>query len=346
MKACLLRGVRDLSVIDLPEPQPAAGEVLVRLTAGGICGSDLHYFTEGGAGDFRLREPLVPGHEGAGEIVALGPGVTGLRPGDRVAVNPSHPCGRCEPCRGGSRQLCTQVRFFGSGARFPHVQGLFAELFVADAGNCLPIPDRLPARAAACAEPLAVALHAVDRAGALAGRAVFIAGSGPIGVLLAAAARLAGAARVCVTDLFDEPLAVARAMGASETVNVRTQPDRLREFAAGRGTFHAAFEASGHPAGLASALTVTAPGGTIVQVGMLPHGDSPAPLNQLVAKELRLVGTFRFDREYAAAVEALASGRLDVAPLLTHEFTFAEAVRAFETAADKRRAMKVSLRPA
>lgn len=345
MKACVLRGARDLTVGDLPDPVPGPGEVAVRLGAGGICGSDLHYFAEGGVGDFRLREPMVLGHEGAGRVVAVGSDVHAVRPGDRVAVNPSHPCGHCPPCRAGRRHLCQNVRFFGSAARFPHVQGLFAEFFVAAGENCFPVPERLSDRAAACAEPLAVALHAVEQAGPLVGRQVFVAGSGPIGVLVAAVARLAGAARICVTDLLDEPLVIARAMGATETVNAQTDADRLGAFAAGRGCFDVAFEASGHPAGLAHALQFTAPGGTVVQVGMLPRGDSPAPLNRIVAKELRLVGTFRFDREYAMAVETLVTGRIDVSPLLTHGFTFAELAQAFATASDKRRAMKVSLRP-
>ncbi len=176
MKACVLRGARDLTVIDLTEPVPGPGEVVVRLGAGGICGSDLHYFAEGGAGDFRLREPMVLGHEGAGQVVAAGANVRAVKPGDRVAVNPNHPCGHCRPCRAGRRQLCQNVRFFGSAARFPHVQGLFAEFFVAAEENCFVVPERLSDRAAACAEPLAVALHAVEQAGALVGRSVFIAG--------------------------------------------------------------------------------------------------------------------------------------------------------------------------
>jgi L-idonate 5-dehydrogenase len=237
------------------------------------------------------------------------------------------------------------VRYFGSAARFPHVNGLFVELFVASAGNCYPIPEQLSDRAAACAEPLAIALHAASQAGSLSDLDVCIVGSGPIGVLVSAVARMSGAARVCVTDLFDEPLAIARAMGATETVNVRAQIERLHGFEAERGSFDVTFEASGHPAGLASALAVTAPGGTIVQVGVLPRGDSPAPLNRLMAKELRMVGTFRFDREYAAAVEALVRGRIDVAPMLTHDFAFAEISEAFAIAADRRRAMKVTLRP-
>ena len=345
MKACVLRAARDLVLEDLPEPHPADGEVLVALGSGGICGSDLHYFAEGGVGDFRLRQPLTLGHEVAGQVLAVGPNVARVKPGDRVAVNPNHPCGQCRPCREGRRNLCRNVRFFGSAARFPHVQGAFAERFVAAEGNCFPIPDTVSFRSAACAEPLAVSLHALGLAGSVVGKNVLVTGCGPIGVLLAAAAHLAGAARICVTDLFDEALAISMAMGATDAINVAREPDRLAALAADLDGFDAVFEATGHPAGLASAIGAATLGGVLVQVGMLPRGQTPAPLNTVVARELKIVGSFRFDREYSVGVAAIASGRIDVTPMLTHEFAFEQLGDAFEMAADRRRAMKVSLRP-
>jgi len=345
MKACVIRQARALAVEDVAEPRPGPGEVVLRLGAGGICGSDLHYFADGGVGDFRLRGPMILGHEAAGTVAALGPEVRSLRVGDRVAVNPSRPCGACPPCRAGRRNLCQNVRFFGSAARFPHVNGIFSDRFVAPEENCHPIPGAMSFRAAACAEPLAVALHAAAQAGPLDGRTVFIVGSGPIGVLLAAAARMGGAARIGVTDLLDEPLAFARAMGATETANARTQPERIAAFAAQPGGIDVIFEASGSPPGLERALELIAPGGTIVQVGSLPSGPTPVPLSRIVPREVRLVGSFRFDREYAAAVSALTSGRIDVTPLLTHDFPFSALQEAFAAAADRRTGMKVSLRP-
>lgn len=345
MKACVLRAAHDLVVEDLPEPIPGAGDVLVSLGAGGICGSDLHYFAEGGVGDFRLRQPLTLGHEVAGQVLAVGPGVSHARPGERVAVNPNHPCGRCRPCLEGRRNLCRDVRFFGSAARFPHVQGAFAERFVAAEANCFLIPDSVSFRAAACAEPLAVALHALGLAGSVVDKNVLVTGSGPIGVLLVAAARMAGAARICVTDLCDEPLAIGMAMGATDAINVGREPDRLTGLTIELDGFDAVFEATGHPAGLASAIGAATLGGILVQVGMLPRGQTPAPFNPIVARELRVFGSFRFDREYPVAVAAIASGRIDVTPMLTHEYPFAELRAAFEMAADRRRAMKVSLRP-
>ena len=237
------------------------------------------------------------------------------------------------------------MRFFGSAARFPHVDGLFAEFFLSREDNCHLIPSGLTVQAAACAEPLAVVLHAAAHAGSLLGRDVLIIGSGPIGMLAATVARLGGARRICVSDVLDEPLKIARLMGATETLNAGTEQERLAAFGAGAGTFHITFEASGSPHGLAAAIAATAAGGTIVQIGMLPRGLTPAPLNALLAKELRLLGSFRFDAEYSRAVSLLAGGRIDVTPMLTHEFPFDAVLDAFSIAADKRQSMKVSLLP-
>lgn len=346
MRACVIHRAKDLRVEDLPDPAPLQpDEVLVQLGAGGICGSDLHYFHDGGAGDFRLREPLVLGHEVAGKVIATGDRVTALEIGQRVAVNPNRPCFQCRECRAGRPHLCRNVRFFGSAARFPHVQGAFVERFVASEAQCQPIPDHLSYPAAACAEPLAVALHAVTRAGPLLGSRVLVTGSGPIGVLVAAACRLAGAAEVIVTDLFDEALAVALAMGATATVNVsETVSDRIQTSQLA-DEFQAVFEASGSPAALQFGIQAARPQATVVQVGMLPPGNVAAPLNRVLAKELAVVGTFRFYQEFGWAVTALAAGRIDVKPLLSAQLPLGRAPEAFALASDRHRAMKVSLVP-
>lgn len=345
MKACIIRQAGELALEERPDPVPAADEVLIRLGAGGICGSDLHYFKEGGVGNFKLRMPMILGHEAAGVVAGVGANISRVKIGDRVAVNPSQPCGECRSCRAGRRNLCSNVRFYGSAARFPHVDGVFSDFFLAREDNCHSIPATLPFPAAACAEPLAVVLHAATQAGSLLGRTVLVIGSGPIGVLMTAVARLGGAHRICVTDVLDEPLALARTMGATETINVLTQAERMNAYAAGPGTFDVVFEASGSPAGLATAIEVAVAGGTLVQIGMLPAGPTAAPLNRVIAKELRLLGSFRFDGEYLAAVDLLVQGRIAVAPLLTHQFKFSEVQEAFATAANKRQAMKVSLSP-
>jgi L-idonate 5-dehydrogenase len=345
MIACVIHGAKNLQIEKRSEPQPVAGEVLVRFGAGGICGSDLHYYHEGRVGNFELREPLVLGHEVAGEIVEIGEGVTKVQPGQRVTVNPTRPCHYCRYCLSGRSNLCKNVRFYGSAARFPHVQGGFADLFVASEDQCVPIPDWLSYPAAACAEPLAVTLHAVARAGTLLGRRVLITGAGPIGILTVAAVRLAGAAEIVITDLFDEPLAVAERMGASRVVNVKTAAAELETFMQDGGYFDAAIEVSGNIRGLENCIDATRPGGRIVQVGILPAGNAGAPVNKLLTKEIELHGTFRFHEEFQWAVQALISGRVKVDPILSAQFAFSDAIEAFEMASDRCKAVKVSLIP-
>lgn len=337
MKALLIHAAHDLRMEEVAEPEYNADEVLIRLGAGGICGSDLHYFAHGGVGDFRLQQPMVLGHEVSGEVVAVGADVNRVQVRDRVAVNPSRPCLHCEECLAGHSNLCKEMRFFGSAARFPHVQGAFAELFKARQDQCEVVPQDMDYAVAACAEPLAVTLHAASQAGALLGARVLIVGAGPIGVLLAASVRLAGATHITVTDLQDAPLRVATQMGATHIVNVH---DHTIE-----GRFDVAFEASGSPAGLASALGALRPGGRLVQVGMLPSGLTQAPLNPVISREISIVGSFRFHREFGWAAQLLASGRIDVTPILSARFPFSRAQEAFALAADRERAVKVSLVP-
>jgi L-idonate 5-dehydrogenase len=342
MIACVIHGAKDLKIEERPEPRPEETEVLVRFGAGGICGSDLHYYHRGRVGDFALREPMVLGHEVAGEIVEVGRNVTKVRVGQRVAVNPTRACLTCDYCLSGKSNLCRNVRFFGSAARFPHVQGAFAELFTASEHQCVPIPDSLSYRLAACAEPFAVTLHAVARAGNILGRRVLVTGSGPIGVLAVGAVRLAGAAQIVVTDLFDEPLRIAERMGATQVVNVGAPSSEFEIFTREGGWFDVAIEVSGNARGLENCIDATRPGGRIVQVGLLPPGSSNVPVNKVTAKELEIAGTFRFHEEFQWAVDALIAGRIDVAPILSGAYKFPEATTAFELASDRQKAMKVS----
>ena len=341
MTAVVIHAAHDLRVEPHEAPDPGPGEVRIRIGRGGICGSDLHYYHAGGFGAVRVRQPMVLGHEAAGVVEAVGAGVDHVQPGDAVAVNPSLPCGACAQCLGGRPIHCLEMRFLGSAMRMPHVQGAFRSAFTCEAPRAVKLPQGLSVERAAFAEPLSVCLHASSQAGALLGARVLVTGSGPIGVLCAAVARLAGAREVVVTDLVAAPLAIARAMGADRTHAMGEDPDALAPYAANKGYFDAVFEASGSGAALVGALAVVRPGGVVVQVGV--GGDAAIPLSALVAREIRLVGTFRFHAEFAHAVEVLASGRLDPSPMLTEVVPAAEAVRAFDLASDRRRAMKVQL---
>ena len=343
MQVCVIHKAQDLRIEDRAAPDPSPGGALVRVRAGGICGSDLHYYFEGRNGDFVIREPLIPGHEISGEVAAVGEGVTRLRPGQRVAVHPGRNCGRCAQCRAGRGNLCRNVFFMGSASRFPHMQGGFAEFVAADESQLYPVSDALPFATAAFAEPLAVALHAVERAGPLLGRSVLIAGAGPIGLLVLLAARRAGAEWVTMTDILDAPLALARRIGADAAANVAEGADALSRAAEALGGFETAFEVSGSPAGLASCLHAVRPGGMVVQVGTLPPGQFPLAGNLVMAKEIDLRGAMRFDREFAHAVACLDRGLIDVEPLLTASVPAAQAAAAFDLAKQRDKHSKVQI---
>jgi L-idonate 5-dehydrogenase len=309
----------------------------LRLGAGGICGSDLHYYQHGRAGAFVIREPLVPGHEASGVVDTIGSEVTRVKPGDKVAIDPSHPCGRCDYCRAGRMNLCRKMVFVGSASVFPHAQGMFAEAFVMPERQLTAVPEGdVTLGEIACAEPLSVGLHAVQRAGAVLGKRVLVTGGGTIGCMCAIAARLAGAAEVVVADVAERPLQMARSIGADRVIRSDTD-------AAGLGDgFDIAIEAAGVAAALATCLVAVQRGGRIVQVGTLP-AELPFPANSVMARELDYVGAFRANGEFDLAVQAIRTRRADVRPLISAQLPLSRALEAFELALDRSRSTKVQL---
>ncbi len=340
-RICRLHGQGDIRIETIPVINPAPGEALIAIAAGGICGSDLHYYQDGGFGPIRVREPIILGHEAAGVVLVVGAGVTGLSEGERVAVNPSRPCGACTFCRQGLPVHCLSMRFNGSALRFPHEQGLFRDKIVVDARQCIPIGDAVAFSEAACCEPLAVCLHARRMAGPLAGKNVLITGAGPIGALCAGVAAEAGAAEIVVTDLQDFTLAVASQMGATQVINVARNPEDLDAYAAEKGHFDVAFECSAAAPAIASAIATLRPQGQLVQVGVT--GDAPVPINALVGKEITLQGTHRFDVEFAEAVGMIAQRRIDVSPIVTGTYPLEQATEAFDAAGQRSRAVKIQI---
>ncbi len=293
MRAVVLREPLDLHVEERAVPSPGPGEVLVRIARGGICGSDLHYFLHGGFGAVRMKAPMILGHEIAGRVEAVGGEVSRVRPGDRVAVNPSRACGHCRYCQMGLQQHCTDMLFYGSAMRFPHVQGGFRDVLVVEERQAVKVAPGVTAAQAAFAEPLSVCLHAAKRAGPLLGKRVLVTGAGPIGALTIVAAKAAGASEIVATDVVDGPLPVALKMGATAAINVAAEPDRLKEeYGAEKGAFDVMFEASGNQHALTGAFDVVRSGGTIVQIGV--GGQFTLPMNVVVAKEFDLRDSFRF----------------------------------------------------
>lgn len=339
MRAIVIHAPKDLRIEPTAPDEPGPGQVQIRMRAGGICGSDLHYYQHGGFGTVRIKQPMILGHEVAGEVSALGEDVDGFTVGDLVAISPSRPCGNCRYCAEGLPMHCQNMRFYGSAMPFPHIQGAFRETLVADATQCV-LATGLSAGQAAMAEPLSVCLHAVRRAGEMLGKRVLITGSGPIGVLCLMAARRAGAAEIVVTDLADTALEFAKAAGADRVINITS--GGLDEYVNGKGYFDVALECSGANVALSGAIAVLRPRGVMVQVGM--GGDMTLPMQAVTAKEIDLRGSFRFHEEFSTAVELMQKGLIDVSGLITHEFALVDAVEAFETAADRSKAMKAQIR--
>jgi len=340
--AATLFGPEDLRVVESDLGPLARGMVRIRFGAGGICGSDLHYFRHARTGDFIVTSPLILGHEVAGEIVEINADAPGLTVGDRVAVNPSRWCGHCARCVEGRANLCENIYFMGSASKTPHMQGGFASLFDAVPAQCVKVPQHVPYRAAALAEPLAVSLHAVARAGDMAGQTVIIFGAGPIGLLTMLAAKLQGCGEISVADIAKAPLAFASQLGADRTIDLSGSDADLKAHAAER-SFDLAFEISGTPAGLAAAIATVRRGGVVVQVGNLPGGEIPVPANAIMAKEIDLKGTFRFGTEFSEAVGLIVDGKVDALKLVTAERTLSSAPEAIRLAADRSQSVKVVL---
>lgn len=341
MLNCEIHGARDLRLTQVPNETLSPTQVRVAVKAVGICGSDLHYYQHGRVGDFVIRAPLTPGHEASGQVLEVGASVTGVKPGDRVALDPARTCGVCRFCRMGASNHCENVFFFGSASKWPHMQGAMREQVIVEGYQCVPVPADLPYEIAAFGEPLAVALHAVQEAGSLLGKTVMVVGAGPIGALTLMAAKLAGASRLIAVDIQDHTLAACAAVGATQTLNIATNPNGLDALAEAKGQVDVSFEAAGNYAALGNCLKVTRPRGTVVQVGTLGGDKEACNFNLIMVKSLSYIGTFRFVDEYRWSVDYLARGVVDVRPLLTAAVPVTQVHDAFALAADRSRAMKV-----
>ncbi|GLR10962.1 L-idonate 5-dehydrogenase [Mixta theicola] len=314
--------------------------VLVKVERGGICGSDIHYYQHGRAGMSVLKQPMIIGHEFVGRIMEA-PSGSPLKIGQCVAINPSQPCNHCELCREEKQNLCRNMRFMGSAQFFPHVNGGFADFVAVNPHQCIPYSSEAEAKTIAFAEPLAVAIHAINQAGDLTGKKVLVTGAGPIGCLVVAAALASGAAEIVATDISERCRTLASQMGASLTVDpiVTTTTGQWQE---NGGYFDICFEASGAPAAIASLVGFTRPKGRIIQLGMgATHVEFP--LGLLLVKEIELTGSFRFINEFETAVRWLENGQVNPLPLLSAEFPQRDIVYALETAGNKNLAAKVQI---
>jgi L-idonate 5-dehydrogenase len=341
VKAVVIHQAMDLRVEEREAQTLGQGQIEVAIKRGGICGSDLHYYKHGGFGTIRLKEPMVLGHEVAGEVTKLGAGVTNVKVGDIVAISPSRPCGECIYCQQGQQNHCLDMLFYGSAMRFPHIQGAFQQILIAEASQAHIIAKNVSIEEAAFAEPFAVTLHAIVRAGSLANKRLLVTGCGPIGALAIIAARVHGAQEIVATDVSDFTLGLARKIGADHTINVATNANAITPFKANKGYFDIIIEASGNEAALHMGLEVIKPRSTLVQLGL--GGNIALPQNMIVSKEIEIKGSFRFHEEFALAVDLINKKRVELKPLLTEIMPLAQAKQAFELASDRSKAMKVQI---
>ena len=345
MKTLFIHGREDIRLEDVPTPEPGPGEVRLRIAYVGVCGSDLHYYFNGANGAFVVKEPMAPGHEVSG-VVDFDPSGK-LASGTPVTV---HPATFGEPIPGieDKRHLFPGGSYLGSASTHPHTQGGMSEFLIVKDFMVRPLPEGMDLRVAALAEPLGVALHGINVAGGVEGKKVVVSGSGPIGLLAAAAAVAKGAAEVVSTDVLAGPLDRARQLGA-RPVRVGGAGGADASGGAGaaelpRGHFDVALECSGIPAAVSAIIEAVRPAGVHAQIGMMGAGPQPIALATLIAKEIQLRGCFRFNTEIDEAIELLAA-RPEIADVVvTHVFagnSADSAVEAFTTAKDSDASGKV-----
>jgi len=342
MRSAVLVEPGQFAIEKRERPTPDADEVLVAVDTVGICGSDIHYYTHGRIGEYVVEDPLVLGHESAGEVVAVGTDVEHVARGDRVAIEPGVPCGDCEYCRGGVYNLCLDVRFMAT----PPVDGAFAEYVAWPESFVYPLPDGVSTRAGALCEPLSVALHACRRGEIGPGDTVHVAGFGPIGALVMEVARLRGVADVFVSDVVPAKLARASERGADATIDVRDRDvaEAVRDHV--EGGADVSIEASGAPSSIAAAPSVVRRGGTVVLVGLAPDDAVPLDTNEVVDEELDLRGSFRFRHTYGTAVDALTDDAVDVEGIIDFEAPLEDVDDAFRRVREDESVIKgtISLR--
>ena len=298
----------------------------------GICGSDVHYWHNGRCGPFVVKKPMILGHETSAEVVAVGSNVKHLQVGDRVATEPATPCGNCEFCRGGKYNLCPDIICHAT----PPYDGTLVNYFLHSAAYAFKLPETVDNEAGAMLEPLSVAIHSCKRSGVTVGSKVFITGAGPIGILGLMAAKAYGATKIVITDLNEERLKLAKKLGATETIQVLkdvSEEEMLQKvidaFDGERPEI--TFECSGAAPSIRLMLLATKSGGTAIQIGMTPENVS-LPIAQAAAREVTLLGAFRYKDCFPTAVDMAASGKLDLSQLVSHRFDFQESQEAFQVA--------------
>ncbi|XP_070542963.1 sorbitol dehydrogenase-like [Ptychodera flava] len=328
--AAVLREKGDLRLEETDIPSPSQNEVMIAMDSVGICGSDVHYWTHGEIGDFIVKAPMILGHESSGIVTALGEGVKNLKIGDRVAIEPGVPCRMCEFCKGGRYNLCPDIVFCAT----PPVHGSLATYYCHAADFCYKLPDHVTLEEGALLEPLSVGVHACRRAGVTLGSKVLVCGAGPIGLVNLLTAKAMGAAEVAMTDIDQGRLNVAKKLGADYPIlaDTRDGKEMAKKIESALGAMpDITIECSGAPSSVQTGIYSTKSGGVLVLVGLGP-AEVSLPIVNAAVREVDIRGIFRYANCYPIALAMIASGKVDVKPLVTHRFPMAKTIDAFETA--------------
>lgn len=308
MKASFLIREGEVEIREISVPTLEADEVLIRVAAVGVCGSDVHYYQHGKIGPYVVEEPMILGHELSGTIESVGSAVDPSRVGKRVAVEPQRPCKKCEQCLAGRYNLCPEMEFYAT----PPINGAFAEFVKIQSEFAFDIPDSVSFDAAALIEPLSVGIWACKRAEVGPGSRVLIAGAGPIGIIVAQTARALGAAEVIVTDISDDRRAFAMQYGATKTLDPRVDQIEGLEV-------HAFIDASGVAQAVQQGIKAVGPAGRVILVGM-GNDDVNLPVSYIQNKEIWVSGVFRYANTWPTGIEMVASGKVNLDVLVTHRF--------------------------
>ncbi|HHU91137.1 MAG TPA: NAD(P)-dependent alcohol dehydrogenase [Clostridiaceae bacterium] len=330
MKAVYLEETKRIKIKDIQKPVPKAGEVLIKVDACGICGSDVHYWQHGRIGDFIVKEPMILGHEAAGTVVEIGSGVDNVKVGDIVALEPGITCMKCNNCRNGLYNLCSDVEFFAT----PPVDGVMKEYVTHPAELVYLAPSGISAEVASLAEPLSVAVHALRLANFQSGQKVLVYGAGIIGICVMLAAFESGASEVVVADIQEARLDRAKKLGASEVINSKNSKPNSQYY-------DVVFECTGAETCAISAIKATRSGGNIVLIGMGPDEMDQIPLLDAICREIKIHGSFRYRNTYPVALNIIAKNQELFSQLITHHFTIDEVEEAFEVALKDPSACKV-----
>jgi L-iditol 2-dehydrogenase len=327
MKAAFLEKPGKIVFRDIDKPYASDGNALVRLEYVGICGSDVHFYEDGKIGDFVVREPLILGHEAAGVVEEVGSGVSNLKPGDRVAIEPGLSCGKCSYCTSGRYNLCDEMAFLAA----PPVHGVFKEFVDFPADRLFQLPDNVSTREGALVEPLSIGVYAATRAGVSAGKRIVVLGAGCIGLVTLLACKAMGAAEVHVVDRLANRLALAKKVGASSVIDA-TSVDPVREvlrLTAGSGA-DIVIECAGANGTMEQTVNCVRKGGTVVFVGMNSSDQVPININRAIGREVDFKTIFRYVNIFPVAISLLGGKKIDAEQIITRDYSFQQIPEAFQ----------------